>query len=54
MTKILLGVVTGLMLLVPFAKPADAQVVVRVGPRYHHHHYYRHHYYHHSHYYRHY
>jgi hypothetical protein len=56
MKKILLSVAAGLMLLAPFAAaPASAQVVVRVGPRYHHHHYYRHHhYYHHSHYYRHY
>jgi hypothetical protein len=58
MKKFLFSLAAGLMLLLPMAAPkADAQVVVRVGPRYHHHYYhhayYRHHYYHH-HYYRHY
>ncbi len=45
MKKILLSV-AGLLCLAPFATPAGAQVVVRVGPRYHHH-YYHHRYYHH-------
>ncbi len=46
MKKLGLGLLA-LMFFAPLVVPADAQVVVRVGPRHHYHHYYHHHYYHH-------